>query len=202
MKIGIMGGTFDPIHIGHLILGETAYRECGLDRVVYMPAGNPPHKRHRSGGADDLQRVEMVRLATEGNPHFSVSDWEMHRTGYTYTWQTLEGMHTEYPGADIYFLLGEDSLADFPKWREPEKICSLCTLAVAVRHEGGNEHLKESIRYAEETWQARICLLHSPNIDVSSSMLREMVSLGQSVRYYVPEQVRRYIEENGLYRSI
>ena len=122
-----MGGTFDPIHIGHLILGESAWQQLGLDYVIYLPAGNPPHKQHREGRATDRQRMDMVQLATAENPHFIVSDFEMNEDGFTYTYRTLEHMRKEYPGAEIYFIIGADSLFDFDTWREPQKICDNCT---------------------------------------------------------------------------
>ena len=109
-KIGIMGGTFDPIHIGHLILGEAAYEQFGLDEVWFLPAGNPPHKRNRAGQAKDAQRVEMVRRAIASNPHFVLCTKEMKDEGYTYSYRTLEAMRKEHPGTEFYFIIGADSL--------------------------------------------------------------------------------------------
>ena len=108
-KIGIMGGTFDPIHMGHLILGEQSYEQFQLDKVLFMPSGNPPHKRDRAGRASDNQRVDMVRLAIEDNPHFELSLAEMHETGYTYTYRTLEELKEYNPDTDYYFIIGADS---------------------------------------------------------------------------------------------
>ncbi len=201
MKIGIMGGTFDPIHIGHLILGETAYHECGLDTVFFMPSGNPPHKRHREGRASDSQRRDMVSLAIRDNPHFTLSDREMHSEGYTYTYQTLEAMREENPADELFFILGEDSLADFDKWREPGRICAACTIVAAARNTDGNESLDAHIAYAEKKWNARIHKMQTRNIDISSNMLRDMIACGRPVRYYVPEAVRDYIITNGIYRK-
>ena len=132
-KIGIMGGTFDPIHMGHLILGEQSYEQFQLDKVLFMPSGNPPHKRDRAGRASDNQRVDMVRLAIEDNPHFELSLAEMHETGYTYTYRTLEELKEYNPDTDYYFIIGADSLFAFDEWMEPERICRACTLVVAVR---------------------------------------------------------------------
>ena len=112
-KIGIMGGTFDPIHIGHLILGEAAYEQFGLDEVWFLPAGNPPHKRNRAGQAKDAQRVEMVRRAIASNPHFVLCTKEMEDEGYTYSYRTLEAMRKEHPGTEFYFIIGADSLFYF-----------------------------------------------------------------------------------------
>ena len=118
-RIGIMGGTFDPIHMGHLILGEKAYEQFQLDKVLFMPSGNPPHKKNRQGRATDEQRVEMVRRAISDNPHFELSLAEMHENGYTYTYHTLETLKTENPDTDYYFIIGADSLYNFDTWREP-----------------------------------------------------------------------------------
>ena len=112
-KIGIMGGTFDPIHIGHLILGEIAYEQFQLDKVLFMPAGNPPHKKNRKDGASNQQRVEMVKRAIASNPHFELSLVEMDKTTYTYTYKTLEELKKQNPDTDYYFILGADSLYDF-----------------------------------------------------------------------------------------
>ena len=112
-KIGIMGGTFDPIHMGHLILGEKAYEQLGLDKVLFMPCGNPPHKRNRKGRATDEQRAEMVRLAIKDNPHFELSLIEMHEEGYTYTYRTLEQLNAANPDTEYYFIIGADSLYNF-----------------------------------------------------------------------------------------
>ena len=122
---GIMGGTFDPIHIGHLILGENAYRQFHLDSVLFMPCGNPPHKAFRPGCAQTDQRVEMVRLAIADNPHFELSLAETHDQGYTYTKKTLQRLTNEHPDTDYYFIMGADSLFSFPCWNGPEEICRL-----------------------------------------------------------------------------
>ena len=121
-RIGIMGGTFDPIHIGHLILGETAYHQFQLDKVLFMPAGNPPHKQDRENRATDSQRVDMVRLAIASNPHFTLSLEEMHKEGYTYTYRTLERLKQQNPDTEYYFILGADSLYTFDDWKEPGRI--------------------------------------------------------------------------------
>ncbi len=202
LKIGIMGGTFDPIHIGHLILGESAWQQLGLDYVIYLPAGNPPHKQHREGRATDRQRMDMVQLATAENPHFIVSDFEMNEDGFTYTYRTLEHMRKEYPGAEIYFIIGADSLFDFDTWREPQKICDNCTLVVATRYHTSAEELDAAIRHCRETYHASIVKLDTENIDCSSRMLREWISRGHSIRYYMPNGVLEYIRKYGLYRTL
>ena len=144
-KIGIMGGTFDPVHIGHLILGEGAYEQFGLSEVWFMPAGNPPHKQNRKGRATDAQRVEMVKRAIAGNPHFALCMAEMNADGFTYSYRTLETLNRRYPDTEFYFILGADSLFDFHKWREPGRICAACKIVVATRNQVSSEKLDEAI---------------------------------------------------------
>ena len=200
-KIGIMGGTFDPIHVGHLILGEKAYEQLGLDKILFMPAGNPPHKRNRKGRASDEQRVEMVKLAIQGNPHFELSLIEMNAEGFTYTYRTLETLKKQNPDTDYYFIMGADSLFSFPCWNGPEEICRLATLVVAVRDHVDREALDAQIRLLTEQFDARIEKLDTPNIDISSKTLRSWVDQEKSLRYYVKDSVIQYIEEHNLYKG-
>lgn len=200
-RIGIMGGTFDPIHIGHLILGEAAYEQLGLEKVLYMPSGNPPHKQHREGRASDLQRTEMVKLAISGNPHFELSLMEMHEEGYTYTYRTLETLRSKNPDTEYCFIIGADSLFQFHTWMQPQRICDACTLAVAVRDNVSMATLRKAVQETEDRFHTTIEILHTTNLDISSNMLRDWVHHGRSIRYYVPEQVREYILQNGIYDS-
>lgn len=197
-KIGIMGGTFDPIHIGHLILGESACQQFCLDRVLFMPSGNPPHKIGRQGATNE-QRTEMVRLAIAGNPHFELSLLEMHEEGYSYTMQTLRKLHEEMPDTEFYFIMGADSLLAFDTWKRPDEIARLCVIAAAVRDGLSSQKMEEGIEHVRSRYSADVRLLKSPNLDISSHMIRQWVSEGRSIRYYVPEAVRQYIFENGVY---
>ncbi len=198
-KIGIMGGTFDPIHVGHLILGEKAYEEFELDEVWFIPSGNPPHKREREGRASDLQRLEMVRRAVEGNPHFACSDMEMKEEGYSYTYLTLQRLAAKYPDTDFYFIIGADSLFDFDDWREPQIICDHCILVCATRDHASEEALTERIQEVSRKYHGRVLRLHTMNIDISSSLMREWIKSGKSIRYYTPDAVMNYISENHIY---
>lgn len=200
-KVGIMGGTFDPIHIGHLILGENAYLQFGLDTVLFMPSGNPPHKREREGRASTRQRIEMVKRAIADNPHFCLSLAEAHDQGYTYTKETLMRLTAEHPDTDYYFIMGADSLFSFETWKEPEEICRLSTLVVAVRDHVSQERLDGQIAYLEGKYLGKILKLETPNIDISSGTIRDWISKEKSLRYYVPDSVIAYIEELGLYRE-
>ncbi len=198
-KVGIMGGTFDPIHIGHLILGESAFEQFGLEKVLFMPSGNPPHKQNRVGRASNEQRVEMVRRAIESNPHFELSLEEMHEQGYNYTKETLERLTALHPDIEYYFIMGADSLLSFETWKDPERISALCILAVAVRDHLSAKKLTEQIDHLQGLFQADIRKLESPNIDISSQMVREWIAAGHSCRYYLPDRVIDYIEEQGIY---
>ena len=142
-KIGIMGGTFDPIHIGHLILGENAWHQFGLEKVLFMPSANPPHKPNRIGRADIQERVDMVRGAIADNPHFELSLEEAFREDYCYTSETLQEMTVKHPDTEYYFIMGADSLFAFETWHEPQKICQNCVIVAAVRDHVSAEHFKE-----------------------------------------------------------
>lgn len=200
-RIGIMGGTFDPIHIGHLILGETAYHQFQLDKILFMPAGNPPHKQARENRATDRQRVDMVRLAIASNPHFSLSLEEMHREGYTYTYRTLERLKKQNPDTEYYFILGADSLYTFDEWREPGRILGACTILVGTRNHTSDEKLDRAIQHLEKKYQGNIQKLESLNIDISSKMIRSWIEEGRSLAYYVPDQVIEYIQKNNIYKD-
>ncbi len=200
-KIGIMGGTFDPIHIGHLILGEAAYEEFKLDVVRFMPAGNPPHKRNRKGRASDEQRIEMVRNAIAGNAHFELSLDEMDVDGLTYTYRTLERFLEQNPNDELYFIIGADSLFDFEKWKNPDKICQLCKLIVATRNQTSNDVLDQQIRHLETIYNGTFLKLNTPNLDISSEMLRNRINEKKSIRYYVPDSVLDYIKQNNMYED-
>lgn len=200
-KVGIMGGTFDPIHVGHLILGESAYEQLGLDEVLFMPSGNPPHKRNRKGRATLAERIEMVRLAIEGNDHFTLSLEEASENGYTYTKETLTRLTREHPDTEYYFIMGEDSLLSFGQWREPEEISRLASLVVAIRDCTDDTQLDDAIAHARALFDAKIYKLMTPNMSVSSQMLRSRICRHQSVRYYLPDAVLRYISEKQLYQT-
>ncbi len=200
-KVGIMGGTFDPIHVGHLILGESAYEQFGLEEVLFMPSGNPPHKKNREGRATLQERIEMVRLAIEGNLHFTLSLEEAHENGYTYTKETLTRLTREHPDTEYYFIMGADSLLSFEKWREPEEISKLASLVVAVRDGIDDTELDCKIAQVKEHFAADIYKLTTPNMDVSSKMLRRRIAGGQTVRYYLPDTVLQYIRKKQLYQN-
>ena len=200
-KIGIMGGTFDPIHVGHLILGEKAYEQLNLDKVWFMPSGNPPHKRNRDGCASDEQRVEMVKRAISGNPHFELSLIEMNEDGYTYSYRTLETLKEQNPDTDYYFIIGADSLYSFATWKEPARICGACTVVAASRNHVPAESLDQQMTFLSKQYGGCFIRLDTMNIDVSSRHLRQWLQEGKSLRYYVPDSVIEYIRKNNIYQT-
>mgnify|MGYP004453723131 FL=1 len=200
-KVGIMGGTFDPIHIGHLILGEAAYEQFELDEIWFLPAGKPPHKRNRSGRASDVQRVEMVHRAIASNPHFVLCTKEMEDQGYTYSYRTLETMREENPETEFYFIIGADSLFYFDEWKNPERICAAAKILVATRDHAGEEKLLSCMKQNAEKFHGIFLKLDTPNLDISSHELREWIREGKSVKYYLPDSVISYIEEQKIYQD-
>ena len=164
-----------------------------------MPSGNPPHKINRTGRASDKQRVEMVRRAIAGNPHFVLSLLEMHEVGYTYTFRTLEMLKKQNPDTDFYFIIGADSLYNFHTWMKPERICQACTIVVATRNHTSTKELDQKIESVSRTFGGTFLRLDTMNIDVSSEMLRSWVKERKSLRYYVPDSVIAYIEEQEIY---
>ncbi len=197
-KVGILGGTFDPIHTGHLILAEAAYESFSLDYVLIMPNGNPPHKAGQVNATME-QRTRMVELAVADNPHLKVSDFEKTPQDYHYTYETLEFLKKEHPDTDYYFILGADSLVHFHTWMEPRRICEACSILAATRDHMESEELTARIQELSRVFGAHISPMETPNIDISSNMIRERVRTGRSIRYYVPEAVEEYIYKKGLY---
>ena len=194
-----MGGTFDPIHIGHLILGEKAYEQLELEKVLFMPSGNPPHKKNRKGRASDEQRVEMVARAIAPNPHFELSTIEMHEEEYSYTYRTLEQLNAENPDIEYYFIIGADSLFSLDSWMKPDRICAACTIVVATRNHTPVGKIDVEMKRLQEKYHGNFIRLDTLNIDVSSQILRRWVQEGKSIRYYCSDSVISYIESQKIY---
>ena len=197
-KVGIMGGTFNPIHNGHLLIAENACEQFGLDEIRFIPTGKSPHKQgqHILDGAD---RMHMVQLAIAGNPAFLADDRELRSDRLSYSYLTLEQMHEEAPENELYFIMGGDSLRDFKTWYHPERICRVATLVAAIRDRCNMKHLQMYADELHELYAADIRLLDTPNLSVTSSELRQRIAEGRSVRYQVPDAVRDYIIEKQLY---
>ena len=196
-----MGGTFDPIHVGHLIAAEWVREAAVLDEVIFVPAGDPPHKE--AGRVSPAQhRYRMTLLATATNPRFSVSRIELDRDGKSYTVHTVEALRRELgDGAELYFILGSDSMADVPNWYEPHRLLGLCHFLVAARPGWDRRLVETSLGPLYQPNRERIHMVDIPGIDLSSSEIRARVREGRSIRYMVPDLVERYIQEHGLYRD-
>lgn len=199
-KIGIMGGTFNPIHIGHLLMGRWAKDHAQLDAVIFIPAGNP-YMKAGSQVLDGSHRLKMVQLSVEPCEDFYTSDIEIRREGYTYTYETLEELTKLYPNAEFYFIVGADSLYNFERWVHPELILKNCTLIAAARNGAAMEELEAKKTELENRFGGKIMLMDFPAFDVSSTMVRERVKEGKSIRYLAPDKVCDYIEENAFYLS-
>ncbi len=201
MKIGIMGGTFDPIHNGHLMLGEYAYKEFQLDQIWFMPNGNPPHKSSNTIESQTRNRVEMVRRAILGTEYFVLQLYEVENKAVHYSYKTMEYFKQIYPQHEFYFIIGADSLFSIEKWVHPEILLKDCVMLAAYRDEKGTEEMLAQIQYLNEKYDADIRLLNTPNVDISSSEIREKLKEGQAIQGMIPDSVYAYIEEKQLYRD-
>ena len=196
MNIGILGGTFDPIHIGHLVVAEEARMKLELSEVVFVPAGQPWLKQDRHI-TPALHRVEMVRRAIADNPYFKLSTLEVDRLGPSYTVDTLTSLQDQLSSeSSLFFILGRDTLAELPLWKEPQKVVQLCRLVVPPRLGSRDlRHLEETIPGLLE----RVIQLDMPVIGISSSEIRRRIAQGLSIRYLVPPAVEEYITERKIY---
>lgn len=203
-RIGLMGGTFDPIHIAHLIVAEEVYTALNLTEMVFVPAGHPPHKLGSTSTAPH-HRLAMVELAIASNPHFSISRVEVDRPGPSYLVDTLRLLHEQWgPQIELNFVIGWDSLEDFPTWYDPGGILAQLTHLVAVRRPG----YIEDVAYNQQLEQRlpgiaeRLYVVSVPQLDISSTDLRHRLAEDRPIKYQTPEAVERYIIEYGLYKSI
>jgi len=196
VNIGILGGTFDPIHIGHLVVAEEARIKLGFKEVLFVPAGEPWLKVDRNI-TPAVHRVEMVRRAIADNPHFKLCTLEVERPGPSYTVDTLIRLQEQLGGkASLFFILGRDALAELPLWKEPQKLVQLCRLVVAPRLGARDfKHLETAIPGLRD----KVIQLDMPVIGISSSEIRQRLAQGLPIRYLVPPEVEKYITEQGLY---
>jgi nicotinate-nucleotide adenylyltransferase len=196
VNIGVLGGTFDPIHIGHLIIAEEARLKLGLSKVLFVPAGQPWLKQDRDVTAA-VHRVEMVRRAIADNPYFKLSTLEVERPGASYTVDTLTTLGEQLgSGTNLFFILGRDTLAELPLWKEPEKVVQLCRLVVPPRLGSRDlKHLEKAIPGLLD----KVIQLDMPVIGISSSEIRQRIAQGLSIRYLVPPEVEKYITEHEIY---
>lgn len=198
LKIGILGGTFNPIHNGHLALGECALTQLGLDEIWFMPSGKTNLKKglYILPGSD---RANLIKLSIENNEKFFFSDIELNRPGTTYTYETLTDLKDAYPEHEFFFILGADCLFSIEKWVQPSIIMKHAVLVSAIRGSADKEALSVKAKYLEEKFNAKIILLDFPKDDVSSSEIRDRISKHQNIEHLVPKSVANYIETHGCY---
>ena len=201
MKIGIMGGTFDPIHKGHLMLGEYAQKLYDLDKIWFMPNGNPPHKLNSNIESQANHRVEMVKLAIEDYAGFDIQLYEVERKEVNYSYLTMKHFNDIFPEDEFYFIIGADSLFAFESWKHPELLVKTCKILAAYRDGKKTSEMEEQIEYLNEKYGAEILLLNTPNVDVSSSDIRRMIKNNEDISDLVPTSVLSYIQTNKLFRD-
>lgn len=196
MRTGIMGGTFNPVHNAHLLIAELAYEEYKLDRIIFITGGKPPHKKDTVSAQ---HRFNMTHIAIESNNHFIDDDFEINRKGKSYTVNTLEYLRDKYPEDELFFIIGEDSLEDLPKWYEPEKILGMCSLLVFPRK--SNETLAGTLNKMTGKFAGKIFPIAAPVIGLSSTQIRKRIRDSKTVKYMVPDKVLEYIKNNHLYEE-
>lgn len=199
-KIGIMGGTFDPIHLGHMAMAREAMLQADLDRVLFMPSKIPPHKRGRMI-SDEEQRAEMVRLAIQNEAGFEFSAFELARDGITYTAETLQLFHAEHLRDKLYFIMGGDSFMQLEEWYQPEKIMASAVILAVSRDGLTQEQMQARREILRQKYQAEIQIIQMPQMDISSTEIRKRVCAGRAINDLVPEAVAEYIQEQGIYCS-
>ena len=201
--LGVLGGTFDPIHIAHLAVAEEAREALGLDQVLFIPAGQPPHKPDQAVTPGD-ERLAMIELAIAGNPAFAASRIELDREGPSYTVDTLRALRAEREAArastDLVFIVSSEAFAAFATWREPRQVLELAPIAVAPR-DGFPDATREAVVREFPEHADRVVFLDGPRLRLSASDLRERAAAGRSLRYLVPDAVAAHIEDHALYRD-
>ncbi|HUS88007.1 MAG TPA: nicotinate-nucleotide adenylyltransferase [Desulfosporosinus sp.] len=199
-RLGIMGGTFDPIHYGHLVAAEMARNKFNLSKVLFIPSGKPPHKIRRDVSAANL-RYEMVELAIQDNPAFAISALELERKGPSYTVDTLRVLRRTWPEHELYFITGTDALLEIFSWREAEEILTMIQFIGAARPGFDASDFLLKVQQEHSETQGRIHYLEVPALAISSTDIRSRVRHGQPIRYLLPEPVRLFIQQHGLYTA-
>ena len=197
-RIGILGGTFNPIHVGHLMLAQSAMDICSLDKVLIMPTGCS-YLKDPSMVADKDHRIRMTELAITGNDRFELSTVETDRSGNSYTYETLDILCSANPDNRYYYIIGADTLFSIETWKRPEDILSRCTLVCAGRDDISAEEMKKKANSLKDRFGADVIIMDIPEIRISSTMIRDMIGRGMSCRYYLDDKVLDYIKDNNLY---
>ncbi len=199
-KVGIMGGTFDPIHFGHLMIAENAREQFGLEKVLFVPTGHSPHKQEQDV-TSAFHRCRMVSLAIADNPGFLLDRIEVDFKDVSYTYRTLEKIKEYYKNTELFFVLGADSLFDFESWKEPEAILENCSVLAAYRKHQQQEKFFQQIDVLNEKYPEKFFPLNTPSLEVSSQDIRNRLHYGRTIRYLVPKEVEQYIRAYHLYEG-
>lgn len=198
-RLGIFGGSFNPIHIGHLVIAEAAWQEFHLEKVIFIPTADTPNKAMYH--IDKHMRYKMVELAIEDNPHFFISPIEMERDGPSYTVDTIRQLKKEEPeGTEFFFIAGTDAVADLPTWKYNRELMETCDFICASRP-GDEDKIKQSVRYFGSLGLQKIHFLRTPELEISSTILRGLIRSDRSVRYLMPDRVISFIQNNQLYKG-
>ena len=195
-RFGIMGGTFNPIHLAHIYIAYEAKEALELDKVIFLPSGNPPHKKGNKI-IDAKYRFDMVKYAIQDYEGFTIDDYEIKNSGYSYTCDTL--MYYKNEDIEIYFISGADSFMDIEKWKNPDVVLSNCVFVTFNRGQYKKEELILQKEYLEKKYKAKIVLLDIVNMDISSTMIRKRIKDSKRVDFFLPEKVLNYIQDNNLY---
>lgn len=201
-KIGIMGGTFNPIHYGHLVTAEEAYHQFELNEAIYIPSARPPHKEPREALAEE-DRYLMTIIATASNPHFSVSRLEIDRPGPSYAIDTVKALKELYPDSEIFFITGADAILEILTWKEPEKLAQYCSFIAATRPGYPLDKFREALHLGTNElnkFRPKIYFMEIPALAISSTDIRRRVKEGRPIRYLVPDGVANYIYKQGFYK--
>lgn len=198
MRLGILGGSFDPVHLGHLVMAETCRERLRLDEVWFVPAGHPPHKSDREL-APAKARADMLEFALAGIPEFQLSDIELTKDSTSYTVETLETLLTGDSSRELFLLIGADSLHDFPTWKEPQRITELAQVVAVNRGRQDPPPLDELEEKLGSDAVDRIQIVNMPGIDLASTDIRHRIRSGHSIRFLVPKAVEAYILEHKVY---
>lgn len=196
--IGILGGTFNPIHNGHIAMADSAWKQAKLDEIWFMPSKNPPHKSNREIVGEE-HRSRMIQAAIGDKQHFRFSDYELKREGITYSADTLVHLNQDYPEYDFYFIMGGDSFFGLEHWYHPEIIMKYCTILAISRDGVSQEQMQYRAKELERKYQASVRIIRMERNPVSSSQIRDRIHQKQDIRKYVPEQVANYIEKYRIY---
>lgn len=199
-KVGIIGGSFDPIHFGHLRIAQIALEEENFKEILFIPSGNPPHKKTKDL-SPAMDRYNMVKLAAKDNQCFKVCDYEVHEAGITYTILTIKELQKQYPKGTVFsFILGADAFMDMDTWRDLEDFLSMVELVILSRSYYKTSKVEEKIKDYSEKYSCNIKTIYAKTLNISATSIRKLVKSGKSIRYLVPHEVDDYINKHGLYK--